>query len=428
LVFAAAAMRRQLSRPMIEQAFCGVKRKRRVRSIASRPASQPDRLSLRIRWRTQQRMMEVPQAHGKARRLAGLPRETIMHARQVVFLSFALTSLLFAGLTGCATPMAPFYTVAVVLPGDIPESMNARGDFVGYNPDRQRGFVYAGGVRTEIGTFGGATSNAAGINDAGEVVGSAGLADGQEHAFLYRRGVLRDLGTLGGAISVARDINNAGTIVGLSLTSDESGHAFVRVHGRMRDLGTLGGDFSDAFALNNRGQVVGYAGLPNGGPSAPYHAVLYDKGRVRDLGTFDGTGNSMAYDINDAGQIVGDANARAFLYTARTGMVELGTLGGATSLARAINNRGQVVGGAETADGIGAFLYTRGRMININTLVDPALGWEFLEAFDINDRGQILAYGCRDFACFAVRLDPAALARRHYVGAVGSRAGPHRAQ
>jgi hypothetical protein len=57
------------------------------------------------------------------------------------------------------------------------------------------------------------------------------------------------------------------------------------------------------------------------------------------------------------------------------------------------------------------FLYTGGKMIDINTLVDPALGWEFDAAVGINDRGQILASGCRADVCSAVRLDPVRPAR-----------------
>jgi probable HAF family extracellular repeat protein len=334
-----------------------------------------------------------------------------MQTSKLFHLSLALSGLLLAACAGPRAPTVPNYRVAVALPNDIATAINAHGDIVGFNADL-RAFVYARGVRTELGTLGGDTSFAFGINKAREVAGEAALPDNSAHAFLYRGGVLRDLGTLGGDLSTAFDINNAGMVVGTSRTSDGSLNSFLYANGKMRDLGTLGDNFNVATAINNRGQAAGYASLPNE-PQGVFHAVRYEKGVVRDLGTVDGTGNSFAYDINDKGQIVGESNSlkepnyRAFLFTARTGMISLGTLGGEISAAYAINNRGQVVGGSATADfRMHGFLYTGGKMIDINTLVDPALGWEFDAAVSINDRGQILASGCRADVCSAVRLDP----------------------
>lgn len=55
---------------------------------------------------------------------------------------------------------------------------------------------------TDLGTLGGSSSSAFGINDTGQVVGSSAIAgDAVQHAFLYSNGSMADLGTLGGANS-----------------------------------------------------------------------------------------------------------------------------------------------------------------------------------------------------------------------------------
>jgi probable HAF family extracellular repeat protein len=73
---------------------------------------------------------------------------------------------------------------------------------------------------TSLGAFDGLSgSEAYGINNAGQVVGWAGTASGEQHAFLYSAGVMTDLGSLGGGFSIAHDINNSGQVVRESWTA-----------------------------------------------------------------------------------------------------------------------------------------------------------------------------------------------------------------
>ena len=63
------------------------------------------------------------------------------------------------------------------------------------------------------------------------------------------------------------------------------------------DLGTLGGTESLAYAINDSGQIVGHFKPAEG----PDHAFVYEAGVMQDLGTLEG-GRTIAYDINNARQ------------------------------------------------------------------------------------------------------------------------------
>jgi probable HAF family extracellular repeat protein len=93
------------------------------------------------------------------------------------------------------------------------------------------------GVITDLGTLGGRSSAAYGINDAGQVVGGSSLSgDSAYHATLWDHGTVIDLNSFldsntvsaGWVLDVARGINDRGWIVGsVSNTIIHASHAFV---------------------------------------------------------------------------------------------------------------------------------------------------------------------------------------------------------
>jgi len=71
-----------------------------------------------------------------------------------------------------------------------------------------------------------------------------------------------DLGTLGGSSSQAYGINDTGQVVGKADTTNGFSHAFLWVQGTMNDLGTVDGySYSSAYKINNVGQVIGSASI-----------------------------------------------------------------------------------------------------------------------------------------------------------------------
>jgi len=68
------------------------------------------------------------------------------------------------------------------------------------------------------------------------------------------------------------------------------------------DLNTVPGGISSGAAINNAGQVAGYSCL---NVDNIHTALWQPNGAMLDLGTLPGGGNSFAYAINNAGQVVG---------------------------------------------------------------------------------------------------------------------------
>ena len=276
---------------------------------------------------------------------------------------------------------------------------------------------------TDIGTLGGVQSFAYGINNLGEVVGQSSTSgEMSRHAFLYSRGVMKDLGTLGLDESFATAINDTGEVVGMAQPAgSRADRAFRYSDGQTMPLSGLGGiTTSRAYAINNSGQIVGLVFKED----ASSTAFLYSNGRMTSLDV-----PGTPYDINDSGQITGEfpvvpGESHAFLYSGGTlydlldrrsvgyGINSKGQVVGQYDrvhaflysdgqmtamdmrIAYAINDRGQVVGGKTAPDNLdSAMLYEDGVVSDLNTLIDPGVGWRLNLATAINEPGQIAGIG-----------------------------------
>lgn len=313
----------------------------------------------------------------------------------------------------------------------------------------------------DLGTLGGGRSEAWGINEVGQISGYSSLSDGSWRAVKWEvSGGIQDLGTISGNVSSARGgINDAGQIVGKSTYPEGillRQHAFVwNDKEGFIDIDTLGTS-SEAFGINNLGHVVGRAYNPIYGDT---HAFYWSQtGGMVDIGPYlPFPSESGAYGINELDQVVGYSHningySRAFLWDSVNGMEDIGTLGGNTSIARSINSLSQIVGNASRSSGytnaffwdnvngmislgtlggnesnawainsfgkiVGcsqidetstqhAFIYEDGIMKDLNTLIDPSIGWIIDYAMDINDSGQIVGRGYKDGEFHAYLMEP----------------------
>jgi probable HAF family extracellular repeat protein len=266
---------------------------------------------------------------------------------------------------------------------------------------------------TDVGDLGSSIerTRAFGINDAGQVVGSAPAPEfPAPHAFITGpNGMgIRDLGcsfpcVFDGGSSQAFGVNDVGQVVGGFSTIYPVPRAFIIDPGiGVRSLGTLGGvgAGTTALGINEAGQVVGSSATAGGAQ----HAFITgpDGIGMRDLGTLGGTTSSRAYGINDAGQVVGSS------YSANTpggspihafitgpngmGMRDVGTLGAlkAFSFASGINDTGQVVGTSATAGGGTHAFITGPNGMGMRDL--GTLGGADSTATGINDAGQVVGW------------------------------------
>ena len=211
---------------------------------------------------------------------------------------------------------------------------------------------------TDLGMLpGGTFSSAYDINNLGEVVGLASDASGVNRRVIWQNGVIVDtLPQPGSAVTTATQLNERRQLVGFARQNSTIAYGVFWDNGTAVKLQPLPGTTASGAAangLNAAGDVAG-GGTGGGGTVPAYqHAGIWRNGLLfQDIGVIPGGNYSMAYDINDAGQVTGTGTAGgtgarqyAFVWTNGTFTV-LPDLPGPflQSVGRSINTRGDVAG------------------------------------------------------------------------------------
>lgn len=338
---------------------------------------------------------------------------------------------LAAALTRSAFSDPPQYEVLVLevpdyATGVSPWGINDKAQIVGsYN-------VYGGGVDKPFlwdrGEFiplelppDYMQAHCADINDIGQIVGTMGWCIAPGRGFLYDEGEFMNLGVLEGAnASTATAINDSGQIVGYSADMNDGDpplQAYVWQDGIMTNLAShFPMPESLARDINEAGQITGGTGESIGNDST---AFIWREGLVQQLGPIPGGFTSEGYAINNRGEVAGRGKVytegprgsayHGFLYCDGE-MIDIGLVQGARGCrVRAMNDRRQIVGYCdEWPDGPGlwAFLWQDGTMYSLDDLVPPELELDLEWGYAINNAGQITARGYASVDSVTVLLSP----------------------
>ena len=187
-------------------------------------------------------------------------------------------------------------------------SIVGRSDFLISSPvNSQRGF-YRGplGSYTSMGSLGGVQSAAHGINNHGQVCGSADNDSGDPQAVAWTPGSPPVALGVGGVWSSALAINDSNSICGVFGDSINPYQGFVVNQGAVYSLPTLWpGEDATPVAINQFGYIVGTSGSLGSS-----RAILWEPGRAAcDLQALLPAGSGWvletAGDINDLGEITG---------------------------------------------------------------------------------------------------------------------------
>ncbi len=134
------------------------------------------------------------------------------------------------------------------------------------------------------------------------------------------------------------------------------------------DIGTLGADESVAFKINENGQILGC--INDKGKAYTFVWSIENKLELIDLPLLDCNDVYGSINLNNSGQIYGvNKQGRSFIWDRDIGYYEIGTLGGSSSYISASNDKGQLIGSSSTDKNIShAFFYDKFEMIDLTEL------------------------------------------------------------
>lgn len=237
------------------------------------------------------------------------------------------------------------------------------------------------------------------VNSSGQVVGYFGSNNGTGSPGLFSDGTVTLLTQLlpknsPWAFTAVSAINDNETVLTRMVArSAPTGSTHLGLFdintGNVTDLCKFNSPYVEPSTLNNAGDVV----ATKEDTAHIKHAYVFSDGAVTEIGPGSG-GDTIANDINEAGDVVGVRLSHPFLYHAGQ-VTDLGVGVFASGEAVAINNHGDIVGtfrGHAQNGVLQSFIYSHGQIRLLNDLI-PGNALAIQSVVDINDAGQIIVNG-----------------------------------
>jgi probable HAF family extracellular repeat protein len=203
-----------------------------------------------------------------------------------------------------------------------------------------------------------------GLNNVDQVAGTTRIGSAQVAGFY---GSLDSLHAAGNSLLA---INDAGTAVGWA----SGGGAYSVGSQGETNLGTLGGNFAQAWDINQKGQIVGESYTDG---YSGQRGFIFTNGVMTEI-SLPTWRDAIAYNINEVGLVIGDANTessgrQAWLYDG-TNISYLNDLvddrnGFNMTYARGLNDAGQIVGFGHYSNFMGGSAYL---LTPLNSVPEPA--------------------------------------------------------
>lgn len=279
---------------------------------------------------------------------------------------------------------------------------------IGANAATQRAYVGGTFGTTLVPLSSVYNSQGLGIGADNEVVGTATSADRRSvQGWKYEDGQITWIPGLGGTMTSPASSNGT-VIVGSASTPRMVAKPFRYEAGRTSELPTLGGPAGGATAVSASGIIAGQTRISDG--NMVMRACRWQDGGVFDLGSLMPNGSSWAWGINNGGEVVGVSDSAGGRVGVKFGIagngIEQVTPG--QGVAYDINDAGVIVGQLGVAPATLAFVNDGSGAVDLNTITTGADGWTLTAARSINNHGWIVAIGQKGSAFKAFILEPVA--------------------